>query len=161
MGHNIREIAKHQPNLLVINNWFVLWLLRIHTFCDRLYLLIMTWELHNSSNYYNRPSVYNCIALFTTNNINTLTTIGLVLVKAFERRNAVVNNQNYLKKIKMFLVSLYLKCLFFLCVLPCTCKFFSVDPFLLYLYSCFVSMRLCCIRPTKSYVGVGILLGSK
>ena len=39
--------------------------------------------------------MYTFIELFTTNNITTLKNLDFFLVKAFERRNAIVNNQNY------------------------------------------------------------------
>ena len=54
--------------------------------------------------YYRRPYMYKFIESFTTNNIITLK--KLFLIKSFERRNAVVNNQT--------------QCCF-LFVLTCTC----------------------------------------
>jgi len=48
-----------------------------------------------STYYYRRPYMYTFIELFTTNNIYTLINLDFFLVKAFERRNAIVNNQNY------------------------------------------------------------------
>jgi len=39
--------------------------------------------------------MYTFIELFTTNDIITLKKRGIFLVKKFERRNAVVNNQTY------------------------------------------------------------------
>jgi len=39
--------------------------------------------------------MYKFIELLTTNNIITPKRLGLFLIKSFERRNAVVNNQTY------------------------------------------------------------------
>jgi len=39
--------------------------------------------------------MYTFIELFSTNNIITVNKLGLFLIKSFERRNAVVNNQTY------------------------------------------------------------------
>ena len=39
--------------------------------------------------------MYKFMERFTTNSIITLNKLGLFLIKSFERRNAVVNNQTY------------------------------------------------------------------
>ena len=111
--------------------------------------------IYISSNYYTRPSVYTFIELFTTNNIpvNTLKKLGLFLVKAFEHRNAAVNNHIFLQYLRLYI----------------TCSVFSsecVDMYLyvlfrshriVYLYIWVVSMCLCFIRPNKSYVVVAVV----
>ena len=110
--------------------------------------------IYISSNYYTRPSVYTFIELFTTNNIpvNTLKKLGLFFVKAFEHRNAVVNNHIFLQYLRLYI----------------TCSVFSSDcdmylyvlfrsHRIVYLYIWVVSMCLCFIRPNKSYVVVAVV----
>jgi len=75
-----------------------------------------------STYYYRKPYMYAFIERFTTNNIITLNKHELFLIKSFERRNAVVNNQTYLRCIiNFFLVSLSVHVVLFLFVLTCTC----------------------------------------
>ena len=114
-----------------------------------------------STYYHRRPYMYTFIERITTNNIITLNKHELFLIKSFERRNAVVNNQTYLRCIISF----------FLSISVCTCSVFSVsfDMYvyvvvfsvnhrIVYLYVWFVSMCLCCIRPNTSYVVVSCQL---
>ena len=98
--------------------------------------------------------MYTFIELFTTNNIpvNTLKKLGLFFVKAFEHRNAVVNNHIFLQYLRLYI----------------TCSVFSSDcdmylyvlfrsHRIVYLYIWVVSMCLCFIRPNKSYVVVAVV----